>query len=233
MTATIPAGQANGTQSVISLTALTRNATTLTALTQDTNTQGGVENVFADAATTPNGSGTDPGQTARDATAFAYGAYRVAAAILSVSKIATPICDPFNGSTSPKNIPGAYVQYAITITNAAGAASATLSTISDLLETANLTFDPALISGAGAGTNCVAGAQSLSASGFGAIRGAGVTTAYAAPGAALNATTAGATITGSTITINFTTLASTSYGVANAIIAPNSYITVYFNAFVK
>ena len=52
-----------------------------------------------------------------------YGAFKVASSVLSVAKVTTLLCDPINGNVNPKNIPGAVVQYAVTITNAAGAAS--------------------------------------------------------------------------------------------------------------
>jgi hypothetical protein len=239
VTADIPVAQANGTQAAVSLTALTRTAGTagVGVVTQAANTQGGVEIVFADAATVANGTGTDPGQVARDAQAVAYDAYRVQAALISVSKTVTPICDPFNGSSSPKNIPLSAVQYAITITNAATAgASATLSQITDVLN-ANLTFDPGLISGAGAGAACVAGtANQAPAVGFGAVRGTGtVVTTYVAPGPGnlTQAVTAGATFASPNVTIDFAALVGTAYGAANPVLAPNSFVTVYFNAFVK
>ncbi len=148
--ANIPAGQANGTQSAVSLTAVAREETTLAALAETANTQAGVEIVFADSATVANVSGTDPGQTARDATAFAHDAYRVAAAIISVSKTATVICDPFNGTTNPKNIPGAIVRWTITVSNGGTAgASATLNQVADSLDV-NTLHDANLVTGAGA-----------------------------------------------------------------------------------
>ncbi len=234
----IPAALVNGAQATVSLTALARTATTLTALTQAANTQAGVEIVFGDAATVANASGTDPGQVAGDAQAVARDAYLVQAALISITKTATPICDPFNGNTSPKNIPGSAVQYAITITNAAGAgASATLSQIQDVLNVANLDFDPGLISGVGAGAVCIAGTGNQAPGvGFGAVRGTGtVITTYVAPGpnSVAQAVTAGATFASPNVVINFATLAGTAYGAANATLAPNSFVTVYFNAFVK
>ncbi len=70
----------------------------------------GVDIVFGDAA------GTDDG--ARDAAPFvAQRVSRRLRAALSVAKISTLICDPFNGTTNPKNIPGAIVRWTITITN--------------------------------------------------------------------------------------------------------------------
>ena len=152
VTASIPAGQANGTQAAISLTAIARAVGAVaTPLVEAANTQNGVENVFADPAiTTASANGTIPIQAGRDATAIAYDAYRIAAAILSVSKTSTLICDPFNGTASPKNIPGAIVRWTITVSNAGtAAASATLATIGDSLN-ANTTHDSNLVTGAGA-----------------------------------------------------------------------------------
>jgi len=164
--ADIPAAQGNGTQAAISLTAVALTSAGA-ALTEAVNTQGGVEYVFADAATTSTlgTGGTDPGQTARDRTAVAYDAYRVAAAIISVSKTTAVVCDPFNGSGANRaNIPGAIVRWTVTVSNSASAsASATLTQVTDALNT-NTTFDPNLVTGAGApatATSCTSagGAQ--------------------------------------------------------------------------
>ena len=73
--------------------------------------------------------------------------------------------------------------------------------------------------------------NSLSASGFGAVRGVG-----AGPGTigvSADATTTGASISGQVINLLFGTLTSTSYGAANASLAAGSYITVYYDAFVQ
>ena len=152
-----------------------------------------------------------------------------------MTKTATLICDPFNGSTSPKNIPGAAVQYAITITNASAAAAATLTQIRDALQIANLAFDASLISGAGAGTNCSTAIASQSGTGFGAVRGSGIATSYVAPGpgTTAQAVTAGATFSTPNVNIDFATLAGAAYGAANAVLPADSFITVYFNTFVK
>ena len=234
----IPATQVNGDQANISLTATT--ATGGTAAVQGANavqTAGantaGVDIVFADPATAANGSGTDPGQTARDAIGVARDAFKVVTATLTVTKTVTPICDPFNGNANQKEIPGADVQYAITITNTGGAA-ATLTSVADTLVAA-LAFDPKLNSGALPATSCVSGnvANTLSASGFGAVTGVGATT-YAAPGLATQATTAGAVAAGQNITVTFSALATaTIVPPAAATLAAGSFITVYFNAFVQ
>jgi hypothetical protein len=189
----------------------------------------GVDIVFADAA------GTDDTTGARDGQHSARDAYLVSSSVLTVTKTATLICDPINGNAANRmNIPGAAVQYAITITNAPGAASATLVQIGDVLDVAHMTFDPKLNSGALLAANCVSGnvANTLSASGFGAVSGTGTTT-YAAPGLAAQATTAGATFATPNVTIDFTTLAGTGYGLVGGVLPASSFVTVYFNAFVQ
>jgi len=196
-------------------------------------TPGTIDVVLADGA----GVAADAGagitvDNASDGYHSTYGAFRVSSAVLSVAKLATVICDPINGDSNPKNIPGAAVQYAVTITNAAGGASATLSQITDALNAA-LTFDPGLISGTGAGTNCVAGTGNQSASGFGAVNGAGVVTSYAAPGSAAQAVTAGASVAGQNVTIDFSTLVGGAYSLVGGVLPANSFVTVYFNAFVQ
>lgn len=234
--ASIPLGQISTDAALVSLTATARiddGAATLGgALTATVGADtAGVDTVFADAA------GSD--DAARDAAFSARSAYLVSSAVLSVSKTATVVCDPVNGNANPKNIPGAAVQYAITITNAATATtSATLSQITDALVAA-LAFDPKLNSGALPATNCVSGnaANTLSATGFGAVSGTGTTTTtYAAPGLAGQAVTAGAdwnVTNAGKVTINFSTLASPTYGLAGGVLPVNSFVTVYFNAFVQ
>lgn len=222
-----PAAESNGQTEVYNLLATTVDAgtTSVTAATAGANTAG-VDVVFADI------TGSAAGDVANDGKHSASATYTIATATLTVTKTATLLCDPINGNTNPKNVPGAAVQYAITITNAAGATSATLSQVSETLAAA-LGFDPGLISGAGAGTNCVAGTGNQSASGFGAVSGAGVVTTYTAPGSAAQAVTAGASVAGQNVTVNFATLAGGSYGLAGGVLPANSFVTVYFNAFVQ
>ena len=237
--ASIPSSQVNGDQANISLTATTATGGTAgsqgaaSVQTVGANTAG-IDIVFADPSTVANANGTDPGQTARDAIGVARDAFKVVSATLSVTKTVTPICDPFNGNANQKNIPGADVQYAITIVNT-GSASATLSTVADTLA-ATLAFDPRLNSGALPATNCVSGnvANTLSASGFGAKNGAGAGPGVVAPGSATDAVLAGATVAGQNITINFSTLTTATIAAGTAsTLAPGNFITVYFNAFVQ
>lgn len=72
---------------------------------------------------------------------LATAVYTVKAAGLTVAKTATVIWDPINDDSNPKAIPGAYIEYSITISNAAGAATANLTGLADPLDTANVTFD--------------------------------------------------------------------------------------------
>lgn len=237
----IAASRVNSDAAVVSLKATTTWPTPLVAgeepaavvagavvtATAGANTAG-VDVVLADVA------GVIAGDAASDGAHSTYGAFKVVSAVLSVSKVTTVICDPINGNVNPKNIPGAAVQYAVTITNAVGAASATLSQITDTL-TGTLAFDPKLNSGALPATNCVSGnvANTLSATGFGAVSGAGVVTSYAAPGLAGQAVTAGASVAAGVVTIDFPTLSSPTYGLVGGVLPADSFVTVYFNAFVQ
>ena len=145
----IPGTQINGDIAVVALTATAKvagsgGATALVNSFGSANTAG-VDNVFADAA------GSD--DIAGDASFSSRDAYRVVSATLSVAKTALLICDPFNGTTNPKNIPGSIVRWTITITNTGGA-SASLTTVTDTLA-AQTTFDANLVTGVpGTGAGC-------------------------------------------------------------------------------
>ena len=71
---------------------------------------------------------------------------------VSVSKTATVICDPLNGTTNPKNIPGAITRWTITVSNV-GTTSVNLANIADVLG-ANMTPEPNLVTGAGGTASC-------------------------------------------------------------------------------
>jgi uncharacterized repeat protein (TIGR01451 family) len=68
--------------------------------------------------------------------------FEVAAADVTVTKASTVISDPINGTTNPKAIPGATIEYCITVTNGAGAATATGVNVNDVLP-ADVTYDAA------------------------------------------------------------------------------------------
>lgn len=121
-----PVTATNGQASNVRLQALTRVATTLAAVAQTAGAESPtvVDVVFADA-------GRDALQTADDQ-------YFVQTAALAVGKTSTVISDPFNLAVNPKSIPGAVMEYGITLTNT-GAVSATVVTIADPVPT-NTTF---------------------------------------------------------------------------------------------
>jgi large repetitive protein len=76
---------------------------------------------------------------------------------LSVAKTATLICDPVNGTTNPKYIPGAVVRWTVTVTNS-GTTSVNLSTVTDLLSfntTADANLITGLIGGVGTPAACI------------------------------------------------------------------------------
>jgi hypothetical protein len=72
---------------------------------------------------------------ARNGQASDSDAYEVNAAILTVTKTSSVISDPVNGTTNPKSIPGAIVQYTVTIVNGAGGSTAQSVAIADSLAT--------------------------------------------------------------------------------------------------
>jgi uncharacterized repeat protein (TIGR01451 family) len=86
----------------------------------------GLEVVFAEGGVLGDGIETD-----RDG-------FLVSSAGLNVSKVAAVISDPFNGTTNPKAIPGATVEYVITITNGGGADADSVS-VTDAIDT-DVTF---------------------------------------------------------------------------------------------
>ena len=68
------------------------------------------------------------GNVARDGIHFDEDDYTILAASLTATKSSRVISDPFNGTTNPKMIPGAVVEYCIAVANGAGGATATEST---------------------------------------------------------------------------------------------------------
>ncbi len=129
--ADIPAGAVNGAVIGVSLQATTHDSTTgaLDALTTETvgaDTPGSVDVVFADDF--PSVASTDDG--AEDGQASDRDAFLVQSAVLTIAKSSVVISDPFNGTTNPLAVPGAIVEYTITVTNT-GTSQATSVSISD------------------------------------------------------------------------------------------------------
>ena len=156
----IPLSATNGQVAGVTLTgtALNSNGTAITAATDATaNSATTMETIFADTAK----SGVGGTSAARDGIDVATDDYTVSAAVLSVYKSSTVISDGVSGS-NPKAIPGAVVEYCISVANAAGGATATNISISDLVPT-NTTYSPGTIkvngtvTSPGAGQTCSAG----------------------------------------------------------------------------
>jgi uncharacterized repeat protein (TIGR01451 family) len=77
-------------------------------------------------------------------------------ATLAVTKTSTVISDPFNLTNSPKRIPGAVVEYCITVQNN-GSADATSVVLTDVLTTQPVTYQAGSIFTED-GTTCSGGA---------------------------------------------------------------------------
>lgn len=104
------------------------------AIAEDTGANGKttMETVFADAADAPSGDALENGQHA------ARSDYEITAARLSVDKYSRVVSDPV-GSSDPRAIPGAVVEYCIVVSNDTGGATATSVLLSDVVP-ANLTY---------------------------------------------------------------------------------------------
>jgi hypothetical protein len=135
-----PAGATSGNTDTWWLRATTTDSGSVTVTTNDTNPDIAmtVQNVLADADA--DGAGAVDGL--RDGRHAASGDFVVVAASLGVTKTHTVISDPINGTSNPKAIPGAIIEYTVNITNAAGGAMAENVTISDDLS-ALVTGSPA------------------------------------------------------------------------------------------
>jgi uncharacterized repeat protein (TIGR01451 family) len=75
--------------------------------------------------------GAGVSDAANDGAFSAQGRFTVSGAVLTIAKTSRIISDPVNGTTNPKAIPGATIEYCITVANAAGAATATNVAILD------------------------------------------------------------------------------------------------------
>jgi uncharacterized repeat protein (TIGR01451 family) len=122
---------------VLTASALETNGNALTGvLTSGQANTAGMDTVLADVAGETDG--------ANDGAHSAAGVYVVSAASLTVTKSSRPISDPVNGTTTPKMIPGAVVEYCISVVNAAGSATATGINLVDVLP-GDLVFVPGSI----------------------------------------------------------------------------------------
>lgn len=126
----VPLGTVTGNVSQVVLTATAQaggtagSAGAVLTATAGANTAG-VDTVLADLA-----GSTDANY---DGSYSATDSYTVAAAALTAVKSMRIVSDPVNGTTNPKAIPGATIEYCIAVSNAAGSATATNVTVSDVL----------------------------------------------------------------------------------------------------
>ena len=149
----VPLGRATNDVAGVRLTGTAHEPTAAGSLgvvvtqTAGANTAG-VDTVFADT--------NADGNTARDGIHFDEDDYTILAANLTAAKSSRVISDPLNGTTNPKLIPGAVVEYCISVANAAGSASASNVAISDTLP-AQTTYEPTfgvLVNGTMTGSTC-------------------------------------------------------------------------------
>ena len=137
--ANVPISRVNGDVANVTLTAQALEGGTASSQgavvtqTAGANTAG-MDTVFADAA------GVASGDTARDGKHSDDDDYTVSAPVLTVTKQSRIVSDPLNGTTNPKMIPGATVEYCIVVANAASAATANSVNIGDTLPT-QTTYD--------------------------------------------------------------------------------------------
>lgn len=132
----------------------------------------GMDTVFADTAGVAD--------AARDAAHSDDDDYTVQTAALTLDKRSTVISDPFNGTTNPKLIPGAVVEYCIAVTNATGGAAASSVAVSDVLP-ATLTFQAGSIRLNGTVTGLVCNADGVAGGTFAAGTVSGTIATVASP----------------------------------------------------
>jgi uncharacterized repeat protein (TIGR01451 family) len=136
----IPASRVNGDRAVVQLRATAReggaSGSLGAAITQTTGANTAAKDtVFADTA--------GANDAARDGAHSAADDFTVQTATLAVAKSSRVISDPINGTTNPKLIPGAVVEYCIAVGNSGGA-PATSVVINDPVP-AQLTFNAGTI----------------------------------------------------------------------------------------
>jgi uncharacterized repeat protein (TIGR01451 family) len=128
--ADVPVAASNGQFANVQLTVVTATNNTTTPV---------VESAGAD---DPNVVQIVFGDAGEDATGTAIDQYEVRSASLAVTKTAAVISDPFNGTGADrKAVPGATVEYTITVTNSSTTTAATAVQLEDAIP-ANTVFVP-------------------------------------------------------------------------------------------
>jgi uncharacterized repeat protein (TIGR01451 family) len=136
--ADIGLGAVNADVFDVTLTANAHTGATVGALgaelvgTAGANDVNGIDTVLFDGA-----GATD---AANDGAFSDTGTYTVAGALVTVAKSSRVVSDPVNLTTNPKAIPGATVEYCITVANTSGAATATNVAVTDDLPV-DVTYD--------------------------------------------------------------------------------------------
>ena len=152
--ATIPLGRANGDTAGLTLTAIAAEPGTATVLGADAvettgaETANVVDTVFGDIAGDTDG--------ARDGRHSDDDAYHVLTATIAVNKTSTVISDPFNLTLNPKRIPGATVEYCVTVTNN-GNADAAPVVVTDVLTGQPVTYVAGSLFTVDTGAACTGG----------------------------------------------------------------------------
>lgn len=117
----VPLTPTNGQNAVVKLT-----ATTTSTATSGADNPTVVDVVFADAG--------------NDGTENANNQYNISTATLAVVKSAAVISDPINNTTNPKAIPGAVIEYTITVTNSGAQAATSVVLTDDIPASSNTAF---------------------------------------------------------------------------------------------
>jgi uncharacterized repeat protein (TIGR01451 family) len=169
--ADVPKSLATGAVAAVRLTATAAEASAAgsrgATVTQTTGANtAGVDTVFADA-------GTSGGNAAYDGIHFDEDDYTILAASLTATKTSRVISDPVNGSTNPKMIPGAVVEYCIAVANASGSATASNLNVTDTLpgETEYVSAFGVKLNGTVTGATCNADGVSGGSYASGAVSG--------------------------------------------------------------
>jgi hypothetical protein len=201
-----------------------------------------VQNVFGDEAGGNNGTAGGAGSTNggagvgfdnyRDGKHSANSAYKISMPLLKVTKTEALICDPLNGASFPKRIPGALIKYTIVVSNdSTAAASGILNTVTDTLQN-DLMHDATFIAGTDA-ASCVPGTGNT---GFKLSNAAAASLVRpAGPFPLTNALdTDGAGISGQVITVNYANgLPAIAGSHAISEIKPGESVTIEYQAFIK
>ncbi|MCB2089506.1 MAG: hypothetical protein R3E18_12830 [Sphingomonadaceae bacterium] len=134
---TIPAGLATDDVATVILTGQAEAGGSTgsegAVLTSAATNTSGVDTVLAD------GNGGLTGDANYDGIYKAADDYKVLTAALTVVKSSKIVSDPVNGTTNPKAIPGAVIEYCIAVSNAAGGTTASNITVTDVVPS-DLTF---------------------------------------------------------------------------------------------